>query len=115
MASEIKVFTDEEIVMLLSGDRREVDKLLLHGINNLSAALMPRMNVISELGTADTVRTRMEWIDQQIENQRLKNEAMRKIIESTVIWAVILMLGFLATSVFSSLVEVLRSKLFSVR
>ena len=111
MPADLKTFTDDEVTMLLSGDRREVDKLLLHGINNLSAALIPLLDTISELGTTEKLRKRMDWIDVQIENQRVKNDMMRKVSESALIWAAIGFLGFLLLSGYNYGIEVIRAKL----
>lgn len=111
MPPDLKRFSDDEITMLLAGDRREVDKLLLHSINNLSASLIPVIDVISELGSSDAVRKRREWVDSQIENQRIKNDMMRKVSESAVIWAVIGFIGFLAVSAYNYGVEVIKVKI----
>lgn len=43
MSDRIAIYTDEEIDIFLKGDRRNVDKLLLHGMNNIAAALVPHM------------------------------------------------------------------------
>jgi hypothetical protein len=107
---DLKMFSDDEINMLLAGDRREVDKLLLHGINNLSASLIPMVEIITELGTPDAVRKRREWVESQIENQRVKNDMMRKVSESAVIWAVIGFIGFLAVSAYNYGIEVIKTK-----
>lgn len=108
---DLKTFSDDEISMLLSGDRREVDKLLLHSLNNLSSSLIPLVEVISELGNVESVRKRREWVEAQIESQRIKNDMMRKVSESALIWAVIGFIGFLVVSTYNYSIEVIRAKL----
>jgi hypothetical protein len=87
----LKVYTPEEIEMFLSGDRREVDRLLIHGINNIATVLIPHMakeeEIFHVLGDSDVIRSRSIWIDAQILKQEKRNKMMDKVTESTVIWA----------------------------
>lgn len=114
-SSDLKTFTEGEIDMLLSGDRREVDKLLLHGINALSEALIPSLGVISELGDTKGVRARIAWIDCEIEKQRVRTNMMRKVSESLVIWAAIAFVGFLVLGGWNYTVEIIRTKMGVMR
>ena len=91
MDNTLKVYTPEEIEMFLSGDRREVDRLLIHGINNIATVLIPHMakeeEIFHVLGDSDVIRSRSIWIDAQILKQEKRNKMMDKVTESTVIWA----------------------------
>lgn len=111
--NDLKTFTEGEIDMLLSGDRREVDKLLLHSINTLSAALIPSLGVISELGDPKGIRARISWIDSEIDRQHERTRMMHKVTESLVIWTAIAFLGFIAVSGWHHVLEVIRSKITS--
>ena len=74
MSERIAIYTDEEIDIFLKGDRRNVDKLLLHGMNNIAAALVPHMekedSVMAVMGDATAVRERSAWIDAEIAKKK---------------------------------------------
>lgn len=111
----LKVYSPEEIEFFMSGDRREVDRLLLHGMNNLAIVLVAHAKeeeaVFKSLGTPDVVKLRAEWVDAQIKTQALRNTMMNKIIESTSTWAVILFLGFTLKSIGEYIYSLLKVKL----
>ena len=112
---DLKVYSPEEIEIFMSGDRREVDRLLLHGVNNLAIVLISHARQEEEIfrgmGTAADVKLRMAWVDAQIEKQKLSNGMMRKVAESSVTWAVILFLGYTLKTMGEFLVSTLKVKL----
>ena len=101
---ELHIYTNDEIEILLSGDRRSIDRLMMLGINNLAIAMLPHMRweekILSSLGTPDEISARVAWINSQITQQHVRNDMMRKITESSMVWAFIAFLGFLAFSVW---------------
>ena len=108
----LREFTKEEIDIFLAGDRREIDRLLLYGLNNIAHILIPHMEAevaISEvLGTPKEVAARVAWIDAQISKQKVKNKMMAKVAESTVGWALVAFLGFLAYATWDYVVDLVK-------
>lgn len=115
LPQDLKVYSPEEIEIFMSGDRREVDRLLLHGMNNLAIVLMSHARqeeeIFKGMGTAADVKLRMAWVDAQIEKQKLSNGMMRKVMESSVTWAVILFLGFTLKSIGEYIYSMIKVKL----
>jgi hypothetical protein len=66
----VKIYSSEEIDLFLCGDRRNVDKLLLHGLNNIARILIPHIayedRIFDSLGTLEDIKIRKEWIDAEI-------------------------------------------------
>lgn len=115
MPSRLRNYTDEEIDILLNGDRREVDKLLLHGISAIGAVLVPHIEkeeaIFDALGDVPTIHTRSRWIEAQITKQQRYNGLMQKIIDSSVLWVIPLVLAFVIYAVGDQIVDVIRAKL----
>lgn len=90
-AEKLKVYSPEEIDMFLNGTEREVDRLLLHSVNNIAAAVAPHIlredNLFKAMGDIEAIRTRSAWIDTQIRKQEKWNRMMDRVIESTTVWA----------------------------
>lgn len=109
----LKIYTDDEIDVILSGDRRQVDRILIHGINGIAAIMISHIRDESEIlhaiGDAESYRIRKEWIITQMDKERAKSAMMKRVSESAVTWALLLFLGFLAVSVANSAVEFVKS------
>jgi hypothetical protein len=112
---QLKIYTQEEIEIFLSGDRREVDRLLLHGINNLAVVLISHAereeDIFMAMGSGEEVRARTIWIDAQVEKQRISNGRMQRVADSALAYALPLFLGFLALALWDSIVAALETKL----
>ena len=112
---QLKTYTPEEIELFLSGDRREVDRLLLHGLNTLTSFLVGHAHreeaVFAPMGSEEMVRARTQWIDAQIKKDETRCKMMQKIAESTAAWALPLLLGFIALATWDSIVAGLKAKL----
>lgn len=95
-AQPLKVYSPEEIDMFLKGDQREVDRLMIHSLNNIASVLIPHISEENEifraLGDSEVIRTRSGWIDAQIKKQEKRNRMMDKVTESTTLWALPLFL-----------------------
>ena len=105
-----RVLSDEEIDLYLRGDRREIDRLILLSINRISATLIPhaeRENRIADqleaIGGMDGIAERARFVDTLIEKQKARNEALWKVAQSGVAWALPLMIGFLAVAVWNAI------------
>ena len=119
---EIKVYSPAEIEIFLSGDRREVDRLLLHGLNNIAAVLIPHakheearekefLAGVHDLGGFDMIKKRAAFVDSVIKQQDTRTAMMEKVSQSTAIWAVLAFLLLLAHSVWDYVVEAVKHKI----
>lgn len=119
---DLKIYSPGEIEIFLSGDRREVDRLLLHGLNNLAAVLLPHakheeereaefLHEVEELGGFEMIKKRAAFIDGMIKSQEARISMMEKVSQSSVAYALIAFLGFLGYSIFEAIVAAIRHKL----
>ena len=113
-----RLYTAEEIEIFLRGDRREIDRLLLHGLNSLSAALIPHaqreeevLRTLKEIGGLEGVVHRANYIDALIKRQAAKTAMMEKVGQSSLTWAVIAFLGFLAMATWDAVGQAIKSKI----
>ena len=102
-----KVLSSDEIELYLSGDRRQVDRLILTSLNRISTTLIDHTkredglwDAIDEIGGLVGVRTRAEFLDSLIERNKKRAAAWGKIAQSSAVWALIAVLGFLAQAVW---------------
>lgn len=109
-------YTDEEIEIILDADRRQVDRFMLHCMNEIKATLIDhteRENIV--LAAVDTVgglsgiKTRAEYVDALIQKTSARAAMMRKVSESTVTWALIAFLGFLCMATWHEIVLFVKS------
>lgn len=110
-----KVFSEEEINMFLKGDRRDIDRLLLYSMNRIAAVLIPHTEreakftaLLEEVGGTDSVRERAEYVNSLIEKNKKRSAAFEKISQSTVTWALIAAIGFIAIAVWEHVVTLIR-------
>ena len=113
-----RVLSDDEIELYLNGDRREVDRLILISLNRLASSLIPHMESerefmakLKQLGGMDAIISRAAYVDSLILRNTAKSAMMAKVLQSTIIWAFIAFCGFLALSVWESIVQAVRIKL----
>jgi len=116
------VLNDEEIEMYLRGDRREIDRLMLLSINRLTACLLPhtaredardaeQAELLRRLGGLEAMEDRARFVDALIQKQSLRNQMMEKVSQSSLTWALIAFLGFLAAATWDSIVSAIKVKL----
>lgn len=116
------VLSDEEIEMYLRGDRREIDRLMLLSINRLTACLLPhteregardaeQAELLRRLGGLEAMEDRAKFVDSLIRRQGVRDQMMEKVSQSTLTWALIAFLGFLAVSTWDSIVSAVKVKL----
>ncbi len=111
-------YSDEEIEIILDADRRQVDKFMLHCMNEIKATLVDhaeRGNIVlaavESVGGIEMIRSRAEYVDALIEKTNSRTAMMRKVSESTVTWALIAFLGFLCVSTWHEIVAYVKAAL----
>lgn len=116
--TKLKIYSDEEIDIFLAGDRREVDRLILHSLNGLAATLIPHaqneeefLERVKELGGISAIKARAAWVDVQIERQRLRNRMMEKVATSHVAYASMAFFGYILFLVKDNIVTFLKTAL----
>ena len=112
--ARLKIFSEEEIDSFLMGDRRSIDRLLLHGMNNLSIVIIDHAEreeeIFKGMGSAETIKKRINWIDSEIEKKLTRTDMMNKVVTSTTVWAVIAFLGYLIHIAFDALLAWWKSR-----
>ena len=105
-----KVLSSDEIELYLSGDRRQVDRLILTSLNRISSTLIDHTkredgiwDAIDEIGGLVGVRTRADFIDSLIDRNKSRAAAWSKIAQSSATWALLALLMFLAQSVWTQI------------
>lgn len=110
----LKIHSEEEIDAFLAGDRRSIDRLLLHGLNNLSLVIINHAEreeeIFKGMGSAETIKKRSDWIDSEIEKKRTRTDMMNKVVSSTTAWAVVAFLGYLVHLAYDALVAWYKSR-----
>lgn len=113
-----RILSAEEIEMYLKGDRQEVDRLILFSLNRLAATLVPHaereekvMAEIDKLGGMDAIAARAQYVDEMIARSKAKTRMIDKVAQSSLAWALIAFLGFLAAAVWESIVHAIKVKL----
>ena len=111
-------YTDEEIEIILDADRRQVDKFMLHCMNEIKATLVDHterdniaLSAIESVGGIDGIRARAEYVDALIEKTTARAQMMKKVSESTVTWALIAFLGFLCVATWHEIVDYVKAAL----
>ena len=110
----LKSYTEEEIDAFLDGDRRVIDRLLLHGLNNLAMVLIAHAEreeeIFSGMGSAETIKKRSDWIDTEIEKKRMRTDMMSKVAASTTAWALVAFLGYICHAMWEYTVNLIKAK-----
>ena len=110
----LKSYSEEEIDAFLNGDRRVIDRLLLHGLNNLAVVLIAHAareeEIFQGMGSAETIKKRSDWINSQIEKTRVRNDMMGKVATSTTAWALVAFLGYIALAIWEYTVTLIKAK-----
>lgn len=85
-AHKLKTYSAEEIDLLLRGDRREIDKLILLALNGIAEVVIPHaereeeiINRIEQLGGLDAISKRSLWIEEQIAKAKMQNAFWAKM------------------------------------
>lgn len=109
----LKVYSPEEVDMLVHGEARDIDRILLHGVNNIAAVLIAHADheekILEVLGPVVEIKARVAWVDAQVRRQERRNAMMQKVAESSLAYALIAFLGFLAYAAWDSIVNSLHT------
>ena len=102
-----KVFSPDEIEMFLARDRRQVDRLILTSLNRISVMLIDHTkredgiwDSIDEIGGLVSIKKRADFIDSLIARNEKRAAAWGKIAQSSAVWALVAVMGFLAQAVW---------------
>lgn len=113
-------YSDEEIDIILDADRRQVDKFMLHCMNEIKATLVDHterenvvLDAVESLGGLESMRSRASYVDALIEKTNARSAMMRKVSESAVTWALLGFLGFLCISTWHEIVAAVKSMLWA--
>lgn len=105
-----KVLSSDEIELYLSGDRRQVDRLILSSLNRISSTLIEHTkredgiwDAIDEIGGLEGVKTKSDFVDSLIERNKSCAAAWSKIAQSSATWALLALLTFLAQAVWTQI------------
>lgn len=115
---EPKVFTPEELDMILSasGDRRQIDTLIMHTVNNLAAVITQHVRkediFRAHMGDIERIRVRTDWVEAQIERQARRNRMMGRVAEAMLIYALPLFLVFIAIASWDSFIATMKAAIF---
>jgi len=111
-------YSDEEIEIILDADRRQVDKFMLHCMNEIKATLVDhteRENIVlaavESVGGIEGIKARASYVDALIKKADARTMMMTKVSESTVTWALIAFLGFLCMATWHEIVSYTKSLL----
>lgn len=111
------VYSPEAIEMLLDGSRRQIDKLLLQGLNDLTKSFVNfrdqefRPHVEEEkilqkaLGEPAEVERRRLWLDLQIAKEESCAKIRAKVLESTITKYVPVLLAALFIAAATGIIE----------
>lgn len=116
------LLTEDEIEFYLKGDRRDIDKLLLKSINKLTSLIVPHAlkedqrdevwaMAIERLGGLQRIEERAAYVDALLEKQKARTAAFRKISESTALWALLIVLGFIAKALWDSALAAVKTRI----
>ena len=116
------LLSEEEIEFYLNGDRRDIDKLLLKSINRLTSIIVPHVvkddkrdeawaMAIERLGGLGKIEERAVYVDALLEKQKARTAAFRKISESTALWALLIVLGFIAKALWDSALASVKTRI----
>lgn len=107
-----KILSPDEIELYLSGDRRQVDRLILTSLNRISATLIDYTkredgiwDSIDEIGGLMSIKTRADFVDSLITRNEKRAAAWGKIAQSSAVWALLAVLGFLAQAIWQHIKE----------
>ena len=110
-----KVLSTDEMDLYISGDRRQVDRLILTSLNRISSALIEHIkredgvwNSIDDIGGLGGVKVRADFVDSLIRRNNRRAAAWDKIAQSSAVWALMAVLGFVALAVWQHIKDQLR-------
>jgi len=111
-------YTDEEIEIILDGDRRKVDRFMLNCMNEIKRTLIDHtekenivLAAVETVGGIKGIKDRAEYVDALIKKANARTDMMNKVSQSTVTWALIAFIGFLGISTWHEIVNYVKAAL----
>lgn len=113
MEHKLKVYSEDEIEAIINGEPKDVYRVLLKGISSINDAVIPHLReeekVFAAFGDPGMIKLRSEWITEQIAKQKNRNEMMQKIGQASAVGAILLLIGWVATTAASAALAALKS------
>ena len=104
--------------MFLSGDRRQIDRHILYSLNRIAAVLIPHCErekemttQINSIGGFDSIEQRARYVDSLIKKNNRLADALDKISQSTITWALIAFFSFVAIATWHDIVAAVKAAL----
>lgn len=118
--SQPRVLTEGEIEMYLKGEHREINRLILLTLNDIAICFAHHTTeqdkVTSELehvGGIQGIKERAAFVNSLIAKNRVRTAMMEKVSQSSLTWALLAFLGFIAAASWEAIVHAIRAKLGS--
>ena len=120
-----RVLSEEEIDLYINGERHEVDRLILFGLNRLASVIIPHAQkedewlkdwdrAIDRLGGIKEIEARAEFVNALIKRTNVRTRMMEKVSQSSITWALIAFLGFVAMATWHELIYFVKTALTGV-
>lgn len=111
-------YTDEEIEIILDGDRRKVDRFMLNCMNEIKRTLIDHtekenivLAAVETVGGIKGIKDRAEYVDTLIRKANIRSAMMEKVSQSTITWALIAFISFLCISTWHEIVNYVKTAL----
>lgn len=117
-----RVLSDEEIEIIISGERKAIDKHILFSLNRLADAhdkTLSKLEThqekedamiddVERIGGIEAVTERAKYVDSLIKRNNDRAAMMRKVSESSLTWALLAFFGFLASATWGEIVRAVK-------
>jgi len=120
-----RILSEEEIEIILAGERKAIDRHLLTSLNRLADAHYKCVDSINShqdreeevvanlerLGGFKSIEERAVFVNSLIERNQRRADMMNKVAQSSLTWALLAFFGFLVASTWNELVHAIKIKL----
>ncbi|SDH22625.1 hypothetical protein [Propionivibrio dicarboxylicus] len=122
-----RILSDEEIEIIISGDRKAIDKHILFSLNRLADAHDSTLSTLKEhqgredkmmeevdrIGGVEAITKRAMYVDSQIERRNARTLMMTKVSQSSITWALLAFFAFVASAVWQDFIHAIKTALRS--
>lgn len=109
-----KIYSPEEMDILLGGDRRQIDSLMLHTLNDLGQFLImhdeDEVKFRAYFGEPKSIEVRAEWIHAQIARQKVRNAMMQRVVAQAGTAFLIAFLAFAGWAILDAIWNVMQQR-----
>lgn len=120
-----RILSDEEIEIIISSDRKAIDKHILFSLNRLADAhdttlITLRehqgredkmMEEVERIGGVEAIGKRAVYVDSLIERRNARTLMMTKVSQSSITWALIAFFGFVASATWNDIIHAVKTAL----